>query len=158
MRLSRSQTRSIAAAISQLKGIRPADELEGMLAAQAVATHSAAMECLRRATLPGQSIEGRDMNLRHAAKLSNTYTRQIEVLDKHRGKGQQQVTVEIRQCGVRRAGSGRQRPVRRAATQPEGPGRCASCPPQSVGQTSSRWTRSNQKRSPPCGGRRPSGR
>ncbi len=44
--------------------------------------------------LPSQSIESRDMNLRHAGKLLNTYTRQVEVLDKHRGKGQQQVTVK----------------------------------------------------------------
>jgi hypothetical protein len=65
-----------------------------MLAAHMVATHSAAMECLRRAMISEQSFEGRDANLRHAEKLLATYARQLEVLDKHRGKGQQQVTVK----------------------------------------------------------------
>jgi hypothetical protein len=41
-----------------------------------------------------QSFEGRDANLRHAERLLATYARQLEVLDGHRGKGQQQVTVK----------------------------------------------------------------
>ena len=81
-------------AVHLLAGIEPRDEVEGMLATQMVGTHNAAMECLRRAMLQGQSIEGRDQNLKHAAKLLSIYARQIEVLDKHRGKGQQKVTVE----------------------------------------------------------------
>jgi hypothetical protein len=115
-----------AAAVSQLKGIKPADELEGMLAAQAVATHSAAMECLRRAMLPNQSIEGRDMNLRHAAKLLNTYSHQIEVLDKHRGKGQQQVTVKY--VNVESGGQAVVGNVRSEARPPKPEGRSASPP------------------------------
>src|SRR5262245_58757028 len=39
----------IQAAAAALEGLRPRDELEGMLAVQMVATHSAAMDCLRRA-------------------------------------------------------------------------------------------------------------
>lgn len=84
----------MAAAIALLQGIKPRDELEGTLAAQMVATHSAAMECLRRAMIPNQTFEGRDASLRHAERLLATYARQLEVLDKHRGKGQQQVTVK----------------------------------------------------------------
>lgn len=84
----------ITTAIALLGGLKPEDELEGMLAGQMIATHTAAMECLKRSMLPNQTIEGRDMNLRHAGKLLNTYVRQVEVLDKHRGKGQQQVTVK----------------------------------------------------------------
>ena len=84
----------IRSAISLLQGIKPADEIEGMLAAQMVATHHAAMECLRRAMLAEQTFEGRDQNLKHASKLLSIYSRQIEVLNKHRGKGQQKVTVE----------------------------------------------------------------
>jgi hypothetical protein len=52
------------------------------------------MECLRRSMLDGQTFEGRDQNLKHAAKLLLIYARQIEALNKHRGKGQQKVTVE----------------------------------------------------------------
>ena len=81
-------------AIAMLEGIKPQGEIEGLLATQMVATHSASMECLRRAMVPGQSFEGRDMNLKHAAKLLALYTRQVEVLDKHRGKGQQKMTIE----------------------------------------------------------------
>jgi hypothetical protein len=65
-----------------------------LLAAQMVATHSAAMECLCRAMLEEQTFEGRDQNLKHATKLLGLYTRQLEALDKHRGKGQQKITVE----------------------------------------------------------------
>ena len=84
----------IESAIALLQGIKPENEIEGMLATQMVATHSAAMECLRRAMFNGATIEGRDLNLKHAAKLLTIYARQIETLDKHRGKGQQKVTVE----------------------------------------------------------------
>ena len=82
------------AAIAMLEGIRPQGEVEGLLAAQMVAAHSTAMECLRRAMVEGQTFAGRDQNLKHAAKFMSIYMRQIEVLDKHRGKGQQKVTVE----------------------------------------------------------------
>jgi hypothetical protein len=84
----------IKSAIEILEGIVPRDELEGMLAVQIVATHHAALECLRRAMLPEQTFAGRDQNLKHAAKLLSIYGRQIEGLNKHRGKGQQKVTVE----------------------------------------------------------------
>jgi hypothetical protein len=41
----------IRAVVAALVGIKPADELEGMIAAQLVACHNAAMECYRRAML-----------------------------------------------------------------------------------------------------------
>ena len=44
-------------------GIAPRDELEGMMAAQLVAAHNAAMECYRRAMIGEQSFEGRSENL-----------------------------------------------------------------------------------------------
>ena len=84
----------VQSAISMLQGIKPTDEMEGMLATQMVATHNAAMECLRRAMIQAQSVQGRDHNLKHASKLLSLYARQIEVLNRHRGKGQQKVTVE----------------------------------------------------------------
>jgi hypothetical protein len=83
-----------SSAISMLEGIEPKDGTEGMLATQMVGTHNAAMECLRRAMIPSQPNERRDENLKQATKLLSVYSRQIEVLDKHRGKGQQKVTVE----------------------------------------------------------------
>ena len=82
------------ASFAMLKGIQPLDELEGMLAAQMVATHNAALECFRRAMLPEQTFQGRDNNLKNGAKLAALYARQMDALNKHRGKGQQKVTVE----------------------------------------------------------------
>lgn len=82
------------ASFAMLKGIQPSDELEGMLAAQMVATHNAALECFRRAMLPEQTFQGRDSNLKSGTKLAALYTRQMDALNKHRGKGQQKVTVE----------------------------------------------------------------
>lgn len=82
------------AAVSALIGIKPRDKLEGMLAAQMIAVHSAAMECYRRAMLKEQSFEGRQASLNQANKLSRTYSTLLEALDKHRGKGQQVVRVE----------------------------------------------------------------
>ena len=85
---------AINATLAALEAIAPTDGLEGMLATQMVATHETALECLRRAMLPNQSFEGRDVNLKHAAKLMQIYARQVESLDKHRGRGQQKITVE----------------------------------------------------------------
>ena len=82
------------ACFGALAGIGPKDETEGMLAAQMLSTHNAAMECFRRAMLKEQSLESRQMNLNYANKLSRTYALHMEALDKHRGKGQQKVTVE----------------------------------------------------------------
>lgn len=86
--------RQYQAVIASLMGITPKDELEGMLAAQLVATHAASMECYRRAMLNEQSFEGRKENLTQANKLARTYTTLLEALNRHRGKGQQKVTVE----------------------------------------------------------------
>jgi hypothetical protein len=86
--------------LGALHGINPGDEVEGMLAAQMVATHLAAMGCLRRAQAPGQTFEGRDMNLRHATKLTRTYTMQVESLKRYRSKGEQRVVVQHQHVNV----------------------------------------------------------
>jgi hypothetical protein len=65
-----------------------------MLAAQMVAAHNATMECYRRAMIPEQTYEGRKQSLDYANKLSRTYATLLEALNRHRGKGQQKVTVE----------------------------------------------------------------
>src|SRR5262244_2315403 len=82
------------AAVDALICIAPRDEFEGMVAAQLVACHNASMECYRRAMLGEQSPEGRRENLSQANKLSRTYAVLLETLNRHRGKGQQKVTVE----------------------------------------------------------------
>ena len=86
----RDRQRSITAAA--LVGISPKDELEGMMAAQLLAAHNAAMECYRRAMLGEQTFEGRRENLNQATKLSRTWATLLDALNRHRGKGQQRVT------------------------------------------------------------------
>jgi hypothetical protein len=83
-----------SANLSFLSGVEPNDELEGMLAAQLLASHNAAMECYRRAMISQQTFEGRRENLSQANKLSRTHATLLEALNRHRGKGQQKVTVE----------------------------------------------------------------
>ena len=86
--------RQLSATIAVLVGIAPKDELEGMMAAQLVAAHNAAMECYRRAMIAEQTFEGRRESLNQANKLSRTWAALTDALNKHRGKGQQKVTVE----------------------------------------------------------------
>ena len=86
--------RQLSATIAAMAGIGPRDELEGMMAAQLIAAHNAAMECYRRAMIGEQTFEGRRNNLSQANKLSRTYAALIDALNRHRGKGQQKVTVE----------------------------------------------------------------
>ena len=50
--------RQYNAAIAGLIGIAPQDEIEGMIAAQLVATHNATMECYRRAMIGEQTLRG----------------------------------------------------------------------------------------------------
>jgi hypothetical protein len=82
------------AALALMDELKPSDGPEAMLAAQMVAVHYAAMQCFSRAMLEDQSLVGRELNLKHGAKLSRIYAQQIETLDKHRRKGQQTVVVE----------------------------------------------------------------
>jgi hypothetical protein len=86
-----------AAALAALVSIAPRSELEGMLGAQLVACHNAAMECFRRAAHPGQPPRARDENLAHAGRLSRAYAALVEALDRRRGEGvPKTVTVEHR--------------------------------------------------------------
>lgn len=76
------------------ESLQPADGAESMLATQMVGTHFAALERLRRASISEQTFAERDMALKHAEKLMAIYAKQLVTMNKHRGKGQQRVTVE----------------------------------------------------------------
>jgi hypothetical protein len=82
------------ASVVALAGIAPKDELEGMMAAQLIAAHNAAMECYRQAMFGEQTFAGWREALTQANKLSRTYAVLLDALNRHRGKGQQKVTVE----------------------------------------------------------------
>jgi Ni/Co efflux regulator RcnB len=62
-----------------------------------------------------QTFEGRRENLSQANKLSRTYATLLEAVNRHRGKGQQKVTVEhvhAHAGGKRWSASSRRRGVR----------------------------------------------
>ena len=83
--------KSLAAAF---RGIGPRDELEAMLAAQMVTTHTLAMRFLGStspAQYPNVVI---DSNLNRGTKLLRTFLMQLEALNRHRSKGEQKMVVE----------------------------------------------------------------
>ncbi|NOT39447.1 MAG: hypothetical protein HOP13_03045 [Alphaproteobacteria bacterium] len=91
------RTKTAAAALVALMGIAPRSEVEGMMAAQLVACHNAAMECFRRAAHPAQKEPVRAENLAHAGRLSRATAALVESLDRRRGEGApKKVIVEHR--------------------------------------------------------------
>lgn len=84
----------LTAAIVALEGFAPRDEVEGMLAAQAVALHAATMECLRRAMIPDQPGDFASKLRRDAVSCARAMAETCAALDRRRGKGQQTVRVE----------------------------------------------------------------
>src|SRR6516164_10861793 len=126
---SHKEAQQYSATVAALVGIGPRDELEGMLAAQLLAAHNAAMECYRRAMIGEQTFEARRENLSQANKLSRTYAVLLDALNRHRGQGQQKVTVEhvhVHQSGqaivgaVNSEGRGSKKAERRPAQEPQG--------------------------------------
>ena len=88
------RNRQFLAASAALIGAKPENELEGMLVSQMIACHAASLECHRRAMLAEQSVEGRQINLSAASRMSRTYATLLEALNRYRGKGEQLVRVE----------------------------------------------------------------
>lgn len=82
--------------------IKPANEVEAMLAAQMVAGYHASMKCFERASIIDQPPEFIDMYFKHAEKLSKMYIEQMLALNKMRGKGRQ--TVEVRHIHIHEGG------------------------------------------------------
>ena len=77
--------------------------VEGMLAAQMVATHEAAMECFRRAALAEQTFAGRELGLKYGDRLVRSFAALTDALNRHRGKGSQQV-VRVEHVTVQAGG------------------------------------------------------
>jgi len=81
-------------AIAMVADLEPRDNVEAMLASQMFAIHEMMMECSTRAHLKEQTFEGTQLNLNSAIKLSRSFVALTDALNKHRGKGQQKMTVE----------------------------------------------------------------
>jgi len=65
-----------------------------MLCTQMAIMHNLTADCARRAYSPSALSADRDLALNQANKASRTVATLTEALNKHRGKGQQKVTVE----------------------------------------------------------------
>lgn len=74
----------VFAALSALSEISPRDAMEGMLAAQMVAVHASALDCLRSAAAPGLTGRDRHLEFRDAARLLALYERQLKLRDDRR--------------------------------------------------------------------------
>lgn len=78
-----------------MHGLRPRDELEGVLISQMAGSHNLIMAYMRRAMIPDQYLEAANDYTDRAYKLMNIFLKQIETLEKYRGKTtQQKVIVE----------------------------------------------------------------
>lgn len=89
-----NQAKRVATVAAALSAFEPKDEIEGMLAAQAVALHFGAMECLRRAMIHEQPFEVATKLRKDGANLARGMTDMLEAIDRKRGKGPQVVRVE----------------------------------------------------------------
>jgi hypothetical protein len=65
-----NRNRQLFVAVTGLRAFAPADEIEGMLCAQAMAAHHAAMECARWAMLAEQPFEAAQGFRKAAANAS----------------------------------------------------------------------------------------
>src|SRR5829696_1953279 len=81
-------------ALSGQIGMQSPGPGKGMLSAQMIAANAAALDLYRRAWIPEQSFEVSTRYLALADKAARTLARLSEALDRHRGKGQQQITVK----------------------------------------------------------------
>jgi hypothetical protein len=78
-----------------MHGLKPQDEMEGVLIAQMAGTHNLLMEYMRKAVIPEQHLEVAEDYTNRAYKLLNIFMKQVEALQKYRGKtSQQKVIVE----------------------------------------------------------------
>ena len=80
----------LMASIAALDAVKPRDELESMLGVQMIATHQAALDCLRLALYDPAS---RDRNMLHASQFLKIYIQQLQALDRRHGTGGQQMSV-----------------------------------------------------------------
>jgi hypothetical protein len=79
--------------VAVIKGIKPKDQLETMLAAQMAAVHSLTMEFATRLANAGDLV-WRDSAERTLNKLARTFAAQVETLKRYRTGGEQTVRVE----------------------------------------------------------------
>ena len=105
--------------VSVVKGVKPTDQVESMLAAQMAAVHTATMASARRLAF-AETIQQQDSAERAFNKLARTFTAQMEALKRYRTGGEQKVTVQhvsVSEGGQAIVGNVTQGPARDGAGQ-----------------------------------------
>ena len=78
------QARAMAGTLAALRAIAPRDGIEGMLAAQMVCAHGAAIDFTGRAMDGARHVNARATYMRQAARLMALFIRQMEALEQRR--------------------------------------------------------------------------
>jgi len=86
-----------------IKGIRPKDEVESMIAAQMAVIHSLTMEFASKLALAGDLI-WRDSAERTLNRLARTFTALVEALKRYRSSSEQTIKVEHQHVTVNNSG------------------------------------------------------
>jgi hypothetical protein len=82
----KTQLEKVATTVDTLNSLQPRDTAEGMLAAQMVATHKAAMEMLGLAMLNRTKPQTVDVLLRNATRLMALHAKQQDMLERRRAR------------------------------------------------------------------------
>jgi len=80
-----AKTNRLVAAQKALLSFVPSEPTEAMLAAQAVAAHTAAMECIRRSMITFESESTCVRPRANAASLMRSFNATLRQLERHRG-------------------------------------------------------------------------
>src|SRR5258708_8431452 len=92
-RAGKGDERGLNFLLSVIKGVKPRDQVEALLAAQMAAVHAATMTFAWRLARV-QTIPQRDSAERAFNKLARTFAAQVEALKRYRSRGDQTVRVE----------------------------------------------------------------
>lgn len=82
---------AVRSALLLMKAFEAKDGVEAMLCSQAVAFHTASMQCFSRAANPNLPSEMLSRLRRDGANLGRAFIDSLDALDRRRGKGTQQV-------------------------------------------------------------------
>jgi hypothetical protein len=87
-------TRIANAVHEALLAMKPADEYEGMLCNRLLVLHDHYMRYMSICATPDKPQQVIDMYINRATKLMRMYNETLDVLNRHRRKGEQKVTVQ----------------------------------------------------------------
>lgn len=85
---------ALNAVLEMMTELAPQDGIEGMLVTHIVSVHNQAMQCLNKANHPFENEVNAAVYRKRAIDFMKLFMKQIEFLERYRGKAQQTVTVK----------------------------------------------------------------